>query len=171
MDDLQAYTGIGSRSTPNKILRQMEQIAVRMREIGWMLRSGHAPGADQAFERGAFGQAQIFKPWASFEHEVPVLGAPFHTPTHEAYVIAAEFHPRWKFLTRGAKMLHARNSHQILGPFLNDPVKFVVCWTPDGKASGGTGQAMRIAESEGIPIYNLFDLERTREFQEEWLNV
>ena len=40
--------------------------------------------------------------------------------------------------------------------FKNPPSNFVVCYTPDGKASGGTGQAIRIAEYYNIPIYNLF---------------
>jgi hypothetical protein len=31
----------------------------------------------------------------------------------------------------------------------------VVCWTKDGKSSGGTGQALRIAEYYSIPIFNL----------------
>ena len=39
---------------------------------------------------------------------------------------------------------------------LATPVNCVVCWTRDGKASGGTGQAMRFAEYLEIPIFNLY---------------
>jgi hypothetical protein len=57
----------------------------------------------------------------------------------------------------------ARNSHQILGVGLNDPVAFVICWTPDGAEherecgpkTGGTGQAIRLASRRGIPVVNL----------------
>lgn len=47
----------------------------------------------------------------------------------------------------------------MLGPKLDSPVNFVVCWTSDGKASGGTGQALRIAADPAyaIPVFNLFD--------------
>jgi hypothetical protein len=57
------------------------------------------------------------------------------------------FHPGWDKLSKGAKMLQARNSHQILGPTLeqDDAVEFVLCWTPGAKGGGGTGQATRIA--------------------------
>jgi hypothetical protein len=48
-----------------------------------------------------------------------------------------------------------RNAMQILGEDGNTPVEMVVCWTKDGKASGGTGQALRIAEYYSIPIFNL----------------
>jgi hypothetical protein len=44
----------------------------------------------------------------------------------------------------------------VLGWDLSAPVDFIVCWTKDGKASGGTGQALRLAEDRGIVIENLF---------------
>jgi hypothetical protein len=44
----------------------------------------------------------------------------------------------------------------LLGEVLNDPVKFVICHTKDGKNSGGTGLGMNIADAKGIPIFNLF---------------
>ncbi len=47
------YAGIGSRKTPEEILVIMTHIAVRMRNLGWVLRSGCALGADTAFENGA----------------------------------------------------------------------------------------------------------------------
>jgi hypothetical protein len=50
----------------------------------------------------------------------------------------------------------ARNCQQVLGQNLNLPVDFVVCWTKDGGKTGGTGQALRIADDLNIPIYNLF---------------
>ena len=62
-----------------------------------------------------------------------------------------------------AQALMARNVHQILGSDLRSPVDFVACWTPDGcesegersRTTGGTGQAIALADRWGIPIYNL----------------
>ena len=62
-----------------------------------------------------------------------------------------------------AKLLHARNCHQILGAGLDDPVRFVIAWTPDGceseeqryRATGGTGQAIALASQQGVPVVNL----------------
>ena len=49
----------------------------------------------------------------------------------------------------------ARNSYQVLGRNLDDPVEFVICWTPGGSGSGGTGQAIRIAKDYQIPVFDL----------------
>ena len=54
------------------------------------------------------------------------------------------------------KKLHGRNVFIILGKNFVTPVKFVICYTPDGKNSGGTGLGMNIAGYYDIPIYNLF---------------
>jgi hypothetical protein len=148
------YAGIGSRRTPDDVLDLMERIAAQLSEDGWTLRSGHAPGADQAFERGAGGRAEIFLPWQTFESGVRTDGFTYAEPRVAAYEIASEFHPAWNRCSRGARMLHARNVHQILGYNLDLPVDFVVCWT-DGK--GGTEQALRIARHYDISISNLHD--------------
>ena len=50
----------------------------------------------------------------------------------------------------------SRNSYQVLGDSLDNPSSFLVCWTSDGKMSGGTAQAMRIATDFRVPIYNLY---------------
>ena len=51
--------------------------------------------------------------------------------------------------------MHARNVEIILGPGLDDPVKYLVCWTHGGRETGGTAQGMRVARAYGVPIYNL----------------
>lgn len=161
------YAGIGSRETPGPILERMAEIAARRSETGiWTLRSGHAPGADQAFEVGADGtNVEIYLPWASFEKQIPIHRNAYaqKAPSLAAYVMAGEHHPAWRWLKQGAKSLHARNSHQIFGRHLDNPVSLVICWTPDGaetadevtKHTGGTGQAIRLACANGIPVYNL----------------
>ena len=48
-----------------------------------------------------------------------------------------------------------RNACQILGMDGETPVSMVICWTPKGLRTGGTGQALRIAEAFNIPIFDL----------------
>lgn len=69
---------------------------------------------------------------------------------------AARYHPAWARLDDHARRLHARNSLIVLGRLLDDPVDFVVCWTPKGEWVGGTSQALRVAKAAGIKIFNLF---------------
>lgn len=148
------YAGIGSRETPNEILTMFEKIGYYLGQNNFILRSGHAEGADQAFERGCDkvnGKKEIYIPWRNFEGSDSKLIVEYG----EAFKIAEKFHPYWHNLKDGAKKLQARNSHQVLGKDLNSPSSFIVCWTKNGKGSGGTGQAIRIAKAYEIPIFDV----------------
>lgn len=143
------YTGIGSRETPDSVLQEMTKLAVKLSGEGYTLRSGAAPGADSSFELGST-RSEIYLPWRGFNGHP----SPLYHISDEALKMAARFHPAWHRCSQGAQKLHARNCYQVLGQDLKTPSEFVVCWTSDGKASGGTGQAMRIAAAYGIPIIN-----------------
>lgn len=155
------YTGIGSRATPADTLRILERLARRLAGLGWTVRTGAAAGADQAFMRGAIeagGRVDAFLPWPGFQGcEAPRLAR----PSADAFDMAARHHPAWASCGSAARALHARNSHEVLGPALDRPSSFVVCWTQDGsltgdtRRSGGTGQALRIAAALDIPVFNL----------------
>lgn len=152
---MDSYAGIGSRKTPKDILDVMANYAYVAGRHGWVLRTGGAPGADQAFERGAkLGDCKIemYLPWPGFENH---SYATLDEPADEAYEIAKRYHPAWGRLSHGAKKLIARNTHQVLGETLDDPATLVVCWTEGGKMKGGTAQALRIAEDYSIPIKNM----------------
>jgi hypothetical protein len=155
------YAGVGSRHTPRGVLGLMTRLAQDLAFGGWILRTGHAAGADQAFEVGAGRFAQVFLPWARYNHEAHLLAPSLSRPAAGAYQVAAKHHLAWSSLSNGAKDLHARNAHIILGPELDDPVSFVACWTRNGAESaiecsyGGTGMAIRIADAYGVPVFNL----------------
>ncbi len=159
------YTGIGSRSTPIAIKQQMTETARLLKREGWTLRTGGAQGADTAFMCGSWLEprhCEVYLPWKGF-NELNECNLP--KPTHEAKVIASKFHPGWNNLSHGAKALHARNVHQVLGRDAAKPVlsRFVLCWTPDGaetkttRETGGTGQAIRIALAYSVPVINMFN--------------
>jgi hypothetical protein len=147
------YTGVGSRRTPEEVLEAMTTLARRLFLNDWWLRSGHALGADRAFEAGAAKNKYIY---------LPKGDAPIRV---EAYTLAATIHPAWDLCSQYARDCHARNCYQVLGRGLDSPSKFVVCWTPCGaeteedttRATGGTRTAIVLAHREGIPVYNLFN--------------
>lgn len=155
------YAGIGSRAVEKMpvVKFDINLISNHLSGKGFILRSGGADGADKAFEDYAAFK-QIFLPWKGFNGSA----SQFFNPPQEAFSIAENYHPGWKHLKPSVRKLMARNVQQILGPELNSPSQFVVCWTPDGadgtkiktsKETGGTGQAIRIAADYGIPVYNL----------------
>ena len=154
---LRFYSGIGARATPPEVLNLMTRAAFALLKRGYVLRSGHAIGADSAFERGAGDAAQIFLPvpgWRSSESvfHPAALGDELWGRARE---IAAAHYPAFASLSRFVQDLHTRNVFQVLGPTLDSASEFVLCWTADGEASGGTGQALRIAATHGVPVYNL----------------
>ena len=79
--------------------------------------------------------------------------------TEEALEMAKTIHPNWDAPGMRAKNnwgreLHARNCYQVLGRGLNNPSKFLLCWTEGGKAVGGTRTAIKLAERYDVPILN-----------------
>lgn len=153
------YAGIGSRETPRNILRVMENIAYVLAPHA-ILRSGGAVGADTAFEFGAktaYGKWEIYLPWQGYKgrRDSAIL-----EPSPEAFQIAEHYHPAWDRCSEVARALHARNSHIVLGKWLDDPVELVICWTPGAKGGGGTGQALRIARDRCIEVWDLADPEQ-----------
>lgn len=157
-----AYAGVGSRKTPEPVIQVMRRLARRLAARGFVLRSGGAGGADQAFEVGAEGaNKEIYLPWPGFNGNQSPL---FNLDNEEAAAaIAATTHPAWSRLKPSVQKLHTRNVYQVLGQNLSSPAQFVVCWTPDGAqteqersvATGGTGTAIALANRRGVPVVNL----------------
>ena len=155
---MKTYAGIGSRETPPKLLALMKIIGIILASKGYILNTGAAKGADQAFANGASivkGKINIFLPWPTYESEwistlqqnvnVTVLDKNKHT----AAINSVKLHPAFNRLSRPVINLHARNYLII------ENVDFVICYTPNGETVGGTGQGIRIANSLGKPVLNL----------------
>lgn len=158
------YAGIGSRKTPDNILTEMRSIAQTLALEGYTLRSGGAAGADTAFEEGCVavhGEKEIFLPWQTFGHKwgrKPTTDDVWHIPDKAFKVLhglAYDHNTNIKYVQEYVRKLFARNMMQILGKDLDDPVEFVVCWTPDGREVGGTRWAIWCAQQHDIPVYNL----------------
>jgi hypothetical protein len=158
------YCGVGSRIIPTPVEQDMVQFAYIAASLGWILRSGGALGSDTAFERGsdtAGGIKEIFLPWEKYNNNTSTYTA----PSSSAHDIARTIHPMYSKLSPASKALVARNCHQVLGLSLDNPVEFVICYTPDGcthhskytRATGGTGTAISLASKHLIPVFNIFN--------------
>lgn len=154
------YAGIGSRKTPLTLYDQIKSISKYLENKGYILRSGGAGGADKFFEESV-NEKEIYLPWKGFNSNSSRL----YAITEEALKMAKKYHPNWSSLSDAGKKLMARNCYQVLGIDLKTPVEFIVCYTPDGKASGGTGQALRISKDLNIPVFNLFDPESEKKLR------
>ena len=152
------YAGIGSRETPHDVCLQMKDFASELSRQDFILRSGHSDGADIAFENGSCASKQeIFLPWLGFNSntlDTPasaqiILG---HENQAKFEAIAQKHHGNWGICNPAAKKLLTRNVPVILGLDLKTPVEFVISWSV---GPGGTAHTTAIAQSYGIPVFNL----------------
>ena len=159
------YAGIGSRDLTPEQLEICRKLGQWFAAAGWVLNSGNAKGADQAFALGANrvdpSLVHLHLPWPSYERQAVVKGNVVRCvedlATHELewYTKHAEkHHPAWGRLSQGAQKLMTRNG-MILLPCGCHPVDLVLAWPSNRKGGGGTGQGMRIAEEQGVRLINL----------------
>ena len=147
-------TIVGWRYTPKDIMAIMIRLTSKLENDGCRLRTGDCPiGGDLACRSGVKHRANI-EVYTPFE-EIPQLG----------YDLVDELHGRPSKLTPMGRKLMARNAMQVLGRNCDDPSNLLVCYTEDGclnhasrtKDTGGTGQAISIADKYGVKILNLSD--------------
>ena len=158
------YTGVGSRNTPPDALHAIHVLAQRLEQHGYILRTGDARGADAAFRGGAFND-QIYTAdyWQSRNPEMTQTWRYNADSWGIAEDLATYLHPAWGNCTSYARRLLTRNGFQVMGSHMQERSQFVVCWTPDGvtegknttRATGGTGQTIRLASHFNIPVFNL----------------
>tara|TARA_S200002703_G_scaffold144338_1_gene137945 strand:+ start:510 stop:1034 length:525 start_codon:yes stop_codon:yes gene_type:complete len=158
-------TGVGSRQTPEHICQLFRELGVEAREREWWIRSGHAEGADYAFEEGAKDHCIVYLPWDGFNRDKPVLGIGRSQPLRDEVLKIVYKHEAYaKGLSDGVKRIKSRNVYQVLGEDLKSPSDLVVCWTPYGEVEGGTGLAIKIAKAHNIPVINVGDEETEKNF-------
>lgn len=157
------YTGVGSRETPDFILKQMEDLADMLRLL--RCRSGGAPSADQAFDRGPKHNITIYLPQDGFENQYVkdstvnrrYILTPFE-PAYEKLLTVKGINGNMANLPQWMQGLHARNMHQVLGLHLDRPSKFLICYAQPTRTgvSGGTNTAWCAAKQFGVPAFNLY---------------
>lgn len=134
----------------------MTEIAMYMAEHNWVLRSGGANGADTAFETGAGEKKEIYLPFRRFNNNISPLFIPSILLDERAEILAKKVwnnrftsnmvYVSWASLKDSTKKFMIRNMYQLCGRDLTTMSRVVICWTADGKSSGGTGQAIHGVE-------------------------
>ena len=160
---IKLFAGIGSRTLPEQASARIEKIANFLAQKGVKLSSGGSMGADAIWAKPFRPEGRrIFLPWNGFNHWV--LGPHVHVLTEEQYTLCKNV---CKLVVPGllkkpaaSQKLLVRNVAIILGANTDEPVDFVMSWTPNGTDSGGTGMAMAVARGYGIPVYNLGNMDK-----------
>jgi hypothetical protein len=163
---MRCYAGIGSREISDDERTEIIRVASALGSDGWVCYSGNTAGADVAFQLGSAGRCVIFLPWLGFNFSV--YNAAHHSlalfvagQSKRGLRAISQYHPAPHVLTASARMLMARNYHQVMGyettPQSWPRVEFILCCATvvDDQVQGGTGQACRIAIDQKIPIINI----------------
>lgn len=166
------YAGIGSRNTPPNVLQIMKEVALILEDNGYILRSGGAQGADEAFQSGVKYplNMEIYLPYPGFRgkymNQTGYLYIDNHHQDYDKAYQSLIYHPAGFKMRQTVKNFMIRNYFQIYGIMNRGLSRFVICWTP-GAANGytikttfddgGTAQAIRLAAVNNIPVYNLND--------------
>ena len=150
------YAGIGARKTPEPVLTVMRRMAWYLASKGWHLHTGGADGADRAFAEGAPVLRTVFLPWRGYNGwSGPGTVSFGDRALAKLYPFAAAHHDAWERCSPAVRKLHARNVAIVGGVPNGEPVRAVICWSEGGRATGGTGLAIRLANSAGVPVFNL----------------
>ncbi len=143
-------------------------------EHGWLMTCGNTEsGCGYYFKKGLPSSSRKMKPFFDAESMDPDLLEKAREILIEKNIytvtprfVSANKQQRQHLDPREFKIAHAHYLcvFQILQEKLIDPVKMVICWTPDGAVgkkeytagvTGLTGIAIKLAEAYDIPVFNL----------------
>lgn len=147
----------------------MTEIALYMNELGVTLRSGGAKGADDAFEKGAGENKEIYlhrrESNGRISNGSSIIDASKLPGWKDCILDALRVHPSPSNLNGYALELHARNVNQVLGRDRSTPSTFLICYSVQigDNLYGGTATAIRIAQEHKVPVINLFNNEKCEE--------
>ncbi|TSA39542.1 hypothetical protein D4R30_00875 [archaeon] len=144
---------IGTRQPDTLQYQYAEELAEHLSHtFGVTIVTGGAYGIDQAAMAGALKPLlEVYLPWSTYnEHLVPadagkivVTNPTVHRQWFES---VNRYHPNPAAVTtRGVRALHARNFGIVTG-------RDLVIAFPSDTGGGGTGQGIRIAEGESVPV-------------------
>lgn len=154
----------GSRETPQSVLALMERLGKAITSLGGYVSSGHAQGADLAFEMGGCQgnprRVIVSLPWPTYNKNIPIhddakVCVLTEQPFKDEFLSeAAKYHGAWDRCSQGAKLLHARNMLIVDGAFMG--IGYLNHKKPGG---GGSGQAYRVLTETNRPVSDLAKVE------------
>lgn len=160
-------TGVGSQGTPEWAMLGIQRVIAAYAARGYGIRTGDAVGADEATRVAAKLAGAPLRVFAVSKQACPDTVCFSKLPAQvqrQALDFVEELHPAPRALKPFWRLLHARNSNQVLSEGLDDPSELVVLWAmksefdDEGRlknAAGGTGQAVRVAHKFNVRALNL----------------
>lgn len=157
-----------TETVPGDVLDILIELAEDLEASGFILRTGGNEVDTEIIEAVQDQEkVELFLPWEGFndwDHTVkPMVGA---------YEMAWKYHPTWAELHEDDRRIHARTSHVIMGHDLNQPVKFLICYTDkDAVDADDVDQNIRIADTNLLPVFDFaLGIDYTLNQIQEWMD-
>lgn len=150
---------------PDNIMEQILAICKTLFSRGYAITSNGSNRDEVLCKISELEGAKIatYLPFKKFNEDIkfPLISK----PTETAYGIAASVRKNFFELKPVVRCLIATDIHTMLGVECNDPLKFLIVYTPEGSESlsknsdwkqmGYTTLKIRVASESNIPVFNL----------------
>ena len=151
------YSGIGHRNTPENVRNMMTNIGSQLAQMGFILRSGNAIGADQAWEEQVTRKMkEIFIVERKYSCPFGIIA----DVTQEQWdFVVSHYHGGMRAFSKQSayvQYLFLRNLNILCGKDLDDKVDFVAYWHEGEHCNGGTGHTISMAKTLEIPCFNIW---------------
>jgi hypothetical protein len=149
------YTAIGPIDYPIEIQETLIKIGAFLASEKYTLRSGASEGFEYTIESGcnkAKGAKEIWLPWFKYEDHSSKLRW-----EQNGWDFISKRKKDWDTLKLTHKIYLARIPHQLLGLNLDEPSKFMLTWSYQGKGAHIFEEALKIAKEYKIPVFDLGD--------------
>lgn len=179
------WAGVGSRETPVDILKVMIRLGRTLTDMGYVLTSGDAFGADRAFYFGAAQSGRFKEVGAKIyvinngfrgrhtDNDVFIDVSQFKDMKETYEKMAEEARGGFYGLNEFGKALHSRNVLQVHGPDLDQTISGMFLYSKSigkKKISGGTNTAYQLALKANVPIIKNLYVEEDLKWCHDWLD-
>lgn len=152
------YVVTGNKDAPSSVIEDIKQFVIKLEGLGYITRSGGMDGIDSEVETVA-KKLELYLPWRDFSNKQSKL----YYSDDLAKQAAKKYSPVYDNLKPAVQSFLAKNARMVLGNKLNSNCLFLICWSEDGAEhkkdvtarTGNVGHVILIANSIGIPIFNL----------------
>jgi hypothetical protein len=157
------YAEFGVVGVPDDVLLTARTISANLRKRGYVLRTSGETEIDEAFEKEASDDKEVYISQAGVNGR-NVSNGRTYLPSRNAYSVAKKFSSEWELLTLFQKAELAAFTNILLGNNTEHSADFVICYTHcrtetkcdiNTDTSHKTKFIVDVASWYHIPIFNL----------------
>jgi hypothetical protein len=153
----------GAAEIPPETLKQAEELARELKELGLVCRTGWDQPLATAARSGAADRSEIYLPWRGFNKEEEGYGFPDKEGKTVAMLVRVYNQRLATVDSDPVKKILATYINMIIGARLDSRSEFVIIWSDDSaeepaektNKTDAVGPIIDIASELGIPVFNL----------------